>query len=99
MTWHAVLVLAAGTYLLRLSGLLLADRLQLSPEVRRYFNYAAIALLMALVVTAAIFDGNRLAGWERPAGVAAGGFAAWHRLPFVVVVVLAAAVTAILRAI
>jgi branched-subunit amino acid transport protein len=96
--WMAVLALAAGTYLLRVSGLLLADRLQLSPDVRRLFNYAAVALLMALVVTAAIFDGNRLAGWERPAGVAAGGIAAWYRLPFVIVVVLAAGVTAVLRA-
>lgn len=98
MIWYAVLVLAAGTYLLRVSGLLLADRLELPAEVRRYLDFAAIALLMALVVTASLTNGNSFAGWERPAGVATGGVAAWYRLPFVLVVVLAASTTALLRA-
>ena len=94
----AVVVLAVGTYLTRVSGLLLADHLQFSTDMRRVFNFSAVALLTALAVTAAIFDGNSFAGWERPAGVIAGGVAAWYRLPFVVVVLIAAAVTAVLRA-
>lgn len=97
MNWAPVLVLAGGTYLFRLSGLLLADRLKLPASTRRYFDLAAVALLMALAITAAVADGRSFAGWERPAGVVAGAIAAWYRLPFVVVVIIAAGVTALLR--
>ena len=91
MTWLALFVLAGGTYLLRVSGLLLADRLRIPDAIRRYFDLAATVLLTALAVTAA-FD-----GWERPAGVLVGGIAAWRGVPFVLVVLLAAGVTAFLR--
>ncbi|HZG91282.1 MAG TPA: AzlD domain-containing protein [Pseudonocardia sp.] len=98
MTWTAVLALAAGTYLLRLSGLLLRDRMRLPERVERYVDLGATALLVALVATAALTADGGLAGWARPAGVAVGALAAWRRAPFVLVVVLAAATTAGLRA-
>ena len=98
MTWMSILVLAAGTYVFRVSGLLLADRLKLSENVQRYFGLAATTLLFALVATATVMAGSTFAGWARPAGVMAGGVAAWRRLPFVVAVLLAAIVTAALRA-
>ena len=97
MSWAPVLVLAGGTYLFRLAGLLLADRLNLPASTRRYCDLAAVALLMALAVTAAVADGHTFAGWERPTGVVAGVIAAWYRLPFVVVVIIAAGVTALVR--
>lgn len=99
MTWSAVLALAAGTYLLRLAGLALGDRIQVSERVERYVDLAATALLVALVATVALTDGGEFAGWALPAGVAVGGLAAWRRAPFVLVVVLAAATTAGLRAV
>jgi branched-subunit amino acid transport protein len=98
MTWTALLVLAAGTYLLRLAGLVLRDRLRLPARVERYVDLGATALLVALVATATVLDGTAFAGWARPAGVAVGALAAWRRAPFVVVVVLAAGTTAGLRA-
>jgi branched-subunit amino acid transport protein len=98
MTWTALLVLAAGTYLLRLAGLVLRDRLRLPAHVERYVDLGATALLVALVATATVLDGTAFAGWARPAGVAVGALAAWRRAPFVVVVVLAAGTTAGLRA-
>jgi branched-subunit amino acid transport protein len=98
MTWTALLVLAAGTYLLRLSGLVLRDRLSLPARVERYVDLGATALLVALVATAALLDGGAFAGWARPAGVAVGALAAWRRAPFVLVVVLAAGTAAGLRA-
>ena len=52
---------------------------------------------MALVATAALTDGTGFAGWARPAGVAVGALAAWRKVPFVLVVVLAAGTTAGLR--
>jgi len=98
MTWPALLALAAGTYLMRLAGLLLRGRLRLPARVERYVDLGATALLVALVATAALLDGGAFAGWARPAGVAVGALAAWRRAPFVLVVLLAAATTAGLRA-
>jgi branched-subunit amino acid transport protein len=98
MTWPALLTLAGGTYLLRLAGLVLRERLRLPERVERYVDLGATALLVALVATAALLDGAAFAGWARPAGVAVGAIAAWRRAPFVVVVVLAAGTTAGLRA-
>ena len=99
MTWPAVLVLAAGTYLLRLSGLILRGRVRLGARVERHVDLGATALLVALVATATLVDGDSFAGWARPAGVLVGGLAAWRRAPFVLVVVLAAGTAAALRAV
>ncbi|MCO1653471.1 AzlD domain-containing protein [Pseudonocardia humida] len=98
MTLTAVLSLAAGTYLLRLAGLLLRDRFAMPERVQRYVDLGATALLVALVATAALTEDGGLAGWARPLGVAVGAVAAWRRAPFVLVVVIAAATTAGLRA-
>jgi branched-subunit amino acid transport protein len=98
VNWPAVLALAAGTYLLRLAGLVLRDRVTVPARVERYVDLGATALLVALVATAALTDADGFAGWARPAGVAVGALAAWLRVPFVAVVVLAAATTAGLRA-
>jgi branched-subunit amino acid transport protein len=99
VTFAAVLALAAGTYLLRLAGLLLRDRISMPERVQRYVDLGATALLVALVATAALTEDGGLAGWARPVGVAVGAVAAWRKAPFVLVVVLAAATTAGLRAI
>jgi branched-subunit amino acid transport protein len=97
MTPVAVGVLALGTYLLRLSGLVLHGRLAVSDRVRRLFDLAATALIAALVATAALTQGEVFAGWARPIGVVLGALAAWRRLPLVVVVLVAASATALLR--
>jgi branched-subunit amino acid transport protein len=97
MNWPAVLTLAAGTYLLRLAGLVLRGRLAVPARVERYLDLGATALLVALLATAALTEAGGFAGWARPAGVAVGALAAWRRLPFVLVVVLAAATTGVLR--
>ena len=55
-------------------------------------------LLVALIATAALTDGGSFAGVALPAGVLAGGVLAWRKVPFVVVVIVAAAVAAGLRA-
>lgn len=97
MNWPAVLTLAAGTYLFRLTGIVLRHRLTVPARVERYLDLGATALLVALVATAAFVDGAGFAGWARPAGVAVGAVLAWRRVPFVLVVVLAAATAAGLR--
>ena len=97
MSWWAIIALAAGTYAFRLAGPLLRSRISVSEAVRRYLSLAAVALLAALVATAALTDGTGFAGVARPAGVAVGAVLAWRRLPFVVVVVAAAVTAALLR--
>lgn len=96
--WTAVLVLAVGTYAMRLAGPVLADRLSVPDRVQRLFGLAATALLAALIATAALTEGTGFAGWARPAGVLVGAVAAWRRAPFILVVLLAAVTTAALRA-
>ncbi|GAA0394256.1 AzlD domain-containing protein [Microbispora corallina] len=93
----AVVLLAAGTYAFRLAGPLLGDRLRLPDPLRRLLSDAAAVLLVALVAVAALTDGHGFAGWARPAGVLVGGALALRRAPFPLVVVAAAATTAVLR--
>lgn len=59
----------------------------------------APALLAALVVTAALADADRLAIGPDTAGVAAGGLVAWLTESIIGCVIVAAVVTALLRAI
>lgn len=92
-----IVVLAAGTYALRLSGPLLRDRLPLPAPVRVALPLLAVCLIAALVATSALTQDGGFAGWARPAGVAVGALAAWRRLPFILVVLLAAGTTAVLR--
>jgi branched-subunit amino acid transport protein len=97
MTVLAVLALAAGTYAIRLAGPLLRDRFTLPDRARELMSIAATVLLVALIATSSLMDGRHFAGPALPIGVAVGGLAAWLRAPFVLVVILAASVTALLR--
>lgn len=97
MPLPAIVLLAAGTYALRLAGPLLRDRLRLPDRVRRLLSNAAAVLLIALAATAALTEGQGFAGWARPIGVLVGGVLALRRAPFPVVVIAAAATTALLR--
>lgn len=93
----AMLVLAAGTYGFRLAGPLLRSRVTLPPTVEKLIERGTVALLTALVFTTALFEAHNWAGFARPLGVLAGGVLAWRKAPFVVVVLGAAATTAMLR--
>lgn len=97
MTLTAILVLFAGTYLFRLAGPLLRDRVELPERVVRMFGLGAIALLAALVVTAGLTADGGFAGWARSGGLAAGAAAAVAKLPFAAIVLIAAATAAGLR--
>ncbi|BCJ51179.1 branched-chain amino acid transporter [Actinoplanes sp. NBRC 14428] len=93
----SIVVLAVGTYTMRLSGVLLRDRLELSDRLQRLLPMAATTLLAALALTATLMEGAAFAGLARPAGVAVGALLAWRRAPFVVVVLAAALTAALLR--
>jgi branched-subunit amino acid transport protein len=93
----AIAALAVGTYTMRLAGVLLRDRLELSDRLHRLLPMAAAALLAALAATATVTEHGGFAGVARLVGVAVGAVLAWRRAPFVVVVVAAAASAALLR--
>ncbi len=97
MTWLVIGALAAGTYAMRLAGPLLRSRVALSETVKRYLSLGAVALLAALIATAALVEHGSFAGVARASGVAVGAVLAWRRLPFVVVVVAAAVTAALIR--
>jgi branched chain amino acid efflux pump len=90
-------ILAAGTYAFRLSGQVLRARVSFPPRAARLLEAAAVILLAALVATTALTQGHGFSGFARPIGVLAAGVLAWRRAPFLVVVVTAAAVTAVVR--
>lgn len=92
-----IVLLGAGTYALRLLGVVLRNRASLPPGLLRLLPLAATALLMALAATAALTDAGKFAGVARPIGVLVGAVAAWRRLPFIAVVLIAAATAAGLR--
>jgi branched-subunit amino acid transport protein len=93
----AALVLGAGTYAFRLAGPLLRARITLGDRPHALMDTSAVVLLTALVATAALLEGHSPAGVARPTGVLVAGVLAWRRVPFVIVVVVAAAVAAGLR--
>ena len=97
MVIAAIVALGVGTYAMRLSGVLLGERLKLSPALQQALPIAAATLLAALAGTAALMESSHFAGVARPVGVAVGALLAWRRAPFVAVVVAAAATTALLR--
>jgi branched-subunit amino acid transport protein len=97
--WLAVLVTAAGCYLLKYAGLAAPRRVLDHPLVRRFAMVVPVALLAALVALQAVTDGRDLVfDAPRLAGLAAAAVALVLRAPFLVVMVIAAATAAGLRA-
>jgi uncharacterized membrane protein len=96
--WAAVLAACVGCYLLKLAGLLLPQRLLERPAVSGVADLLPVALLASLVVVQAVTQGQALVVDARLAGVAVAAGALLLRAPFLVVVGLAAATAALLRA-
>ncbi|OKK14816.1 branched-chain amino acid transporter [Streptomyces sp. CB00455] len=96
-TLVAMLALAGGTFLLRLSGPALRARVTFPERAEKLLEASAVVLLAALTATAALTEGDGFAGVARPVGVLLGGVLAWRKAPFLVVVLAAAAATALLR--
>jgi len=92
-----LLMLSAGTFAFRFAGPVLRQRIAFPPRAGRLLEAAAVVLLAALVATTALTEGHGFSGLARPAGVLVGGILAWRKAPFLVVVLAAAATTAVLR--
>ena len=97
MTWTLVLVLAAGAYLFKVIGLVVIGARPLPAVVERCLALIPAALIAALVVNDTFAYGSDLVLDARVAGVGVAAIAAWRRAPLIVVIVIGAAVTALVR--
>ena len=93
----AIVALAAATFAFRIAGPLFRDRVTVPAAAERLLASAAAVLLVALAATSSLTQGGGFSGWARPAGMLVAGILAARRLPFPVVVLAAAIVTALLR--
>jgi branched-subunit amino acid transport protein len=97
VNWTLVLALAAGAYAFKVAGLVIIGSRRLPPALERCLALVPAALISALVVMNTFSTGNELVLDARAAGVTAAAIAAWRRAPLIVVIVLGAAVTALVR--
>ena len=98
MTWAGVLVASVACYALKLAGLSLPQRWLQDPRVQRTVPLIPIALLAALVATQTFSTGQHLVVDVRAAALVVAIVAVALRSPFLVVVAVAAATAALLRA-
>ncbi|GAB3555668.1 AzlD domain-containing protein [Spelaeicoccus albus] len=73
------------------------ERRGLPPWLEALMSRGAVVLLIAVVASTALTEEQGFAGIARPAGVLVGGVLAWLKVPFIVVILAAAAVAAGLR--
>jgi branched-subunit amino acid transport protein len=97
MTWTLIFALAAGAYACKLIGFFVLGRSRLPAVVERCLGLIPAALVAALVAKDTFSVGHTLQIDARVAGVAAAMVAVWRRAPFVVVIVVGAGVTALVR--
>ncbi len=97
MSWATIFVIAGGAYLLKVSGLVLLRGWQPPTVVQRCLDLLPAALIAALIVVNTVVTGRHLVADARLVGVSSAAVAAWRKLPFPVVVIIGAAVTALVR--
>jgi branched-subunit amino acid transport protein len=98
VSWTAIAVLALGAYAFKAVGLLVLGGRSVATRVQPLVSLLPAALFTALVVQQTVVSDGDLVIDARIAGVAAGAIAVWRRAPFVVVVLVAMSVTALVRA-
>lgn len=105
MSWPALIVLVVGAYGCKLFGHAVLARLAVEGRstqgILRWFpDLAALipaALFAALIAVGSLGTDRALQVDARAAGMVVGAVAVWRKAPFIVVVVLAMAVAALIR--
>ena len=97
-TWLVVTLVGFATIVIKAIGPVLLGGRELPARVASLIGLLAPALLAALVAINTFGSGRTLVLDERVLGVAAAGVAVWRKAPVLLVVVIAASVTAITRA-
>lgn len=99
MTWWLIAALAATAYGFKVFGLVVVGDRSLPPVLDRCLALIPAAMLAALVMKDTFAVGQSLQVDARAAGIGVAVVAAWRRAPLILVIVLAAAVTALVRAV
>lgn len=95
--WAALLLTAAGAYLLKLAGMSIPASTLEHPLVHRVADLVPVALLAALVAVQVFASGESLTVDARVAGLGVAVVALLLRAPFIVVVLLASLTAALIR--
>jgi uncharacterized membrane protein len=95
--WLAVVVASAGCYLLKFAGLSVPRGLLANRRVQRIADTLPIALLATLVAVQTLITGTRIGLDARAGGLVVAFVAVLLRAPFLVVVAVAVAATALIR--
>lgn len=97
-SWFVVALVGISTIAIKAIGPVLLGGRALPPRAASLIGLLAPALLAALVAINTFGSGRTLVLDERVLGVAVAGIAIWRKAPVLLVVVIAASVTAIARA-
>jgi len=97
VTWAQILILAAGSYILKASGVLVFAGRRMPRPLAELAEVLPAALIAALVAVQTFDAGRALTIDARVAGLGAAAFAIWRRAPFLVVVLAAGATAALVR--
>ncbi len=97
--WLVVGLVGAGTFAIKAAGPVLLGGRPLPTRLTRVIELLGPAVLGALVAVQTFGDGQALLVDERVIGVAAAGIALWRKAPLLLVLIIAAAATALARAI
>lgn len=97
MSWALVIALAVGAYGFKVTGLVVLGGRTLPTVLERCLALIPAAVITALVVKDTLTLGQDVVIDARAAGIAAAAIAAWRKAPLIVVIVLGAVVTALVR--
>lgn len=96
-TWLVVALVSGATIVIKAIGPVLFGGRELPPRVASLIGLLAPALLAALVAINTFGSDRALVLDDRVLGMAAAGVAVWRKAPLLLVVVIAASVTAVAR--
>jgi len=97
MTWTLIILLTIGAYAFKVTGLVFLGGRSLPPIFERCLALIPAAVVTALVMKDTFTQGQELVLDARALGIAVAVIAAWRKAPLIVVIVLGAAVTALVR--
>lgn len=95
--WAAILVSSALVYSWKLFGYLVPEKFVSSPKIKELAALLTVALLAALVGIQTFVSAEGLSVDARVPAIVAAGILFYLRVPFVVVVIVAAAIAALIR--
>ena len=95
--WHWVLLACALCFVIKLLGYSLPERWMRSPRMAQVAACLTVALLASLTVMNTVASGTSLVLDARLGALAVAALALWLRVPFLLVVVLGALASALLR--